>query len=178
MPRLFIGILLPASIQPDLLVLLPDDARLKPARNGQLHLTLHFQGELSDESTSTLSQALAEVRCESFKLVLAGTGVFQQDGGSRGVLWVGVRPSESLQQLHAGVTRVVQHLGLPLEARTWTPHITLARYSGGPPEHLQRFLKRGDRLSFEFDVHDFQLVRSQPGPKGSVYTPLAVFPLR
>lgn|GEM_PF-298931 len=177
MPRLFIGILVPASIQPDLLGLLPDDDRLKPARNGQLHLTLNFQGALSEGLTDVLRQSLAEVRCEPFRLVVAGTGVFQPDSGGRGVLWAGVRPSESLKRLHASVTDVVQHLGLPLEDREWAPHITLARYSSGPPEQLKHFLKRGSAQSAEFDVRDFQMVQSQPGPEGSVYTPLAVFPL-
>lgn len=109
--------------------------------------------------------------------MLGGTGAFPQDAGARGVLWAGVQPSEPLQQLHQAVTAVVQNLGLPLESRPWSPHITLARYSGGPPDDLPRFLRRGERVQMEFDVEDFQLMQSRPGPMGSVYEPLAVFPL-
>lgn len=177
MPRLFIGIMLPPLLQPDLLALLPECGQIKPALPGQLHLTLHFPGAVSEEVTSALQHSLNDVRSSPFTMVLRGTGVFQQDADFRGVLWAGVQPSEPLQHLYAAVTAVVQNAGLPLESRPWTPHITLARYSGGPPEDLQRFLRRGQRLHAEFDVDAFQLMQSRPGPTGSVYTPLAVFPL-
>jgi 2'-5' RNA ligase len=177
MARLFIGIFLPESIQLNLLSMLPDDVRLRPAMAGQLHLTLHFLGELSDNSMVDLSQSLSALQCASFKLVLAGAGVFQQDGGRRGVLWAGILPCEPLRQLHGTVSAVIQNHGLPLEDRPWAPHITLARYSSGPPEHLKRFLNQGTALNAELDVREFQLVQSQPGPNGSVYTSRAVFPL-
>lgn len=177
MARLFIGIFLPDSIQLNLLSMLPDDVRLRPARPGQLHLTLHFLGELSEESIVDLRQSLKELQSASFKLVLAGTGLFQQDGGHRGVLWAGILPCEPLRQLHGTVSAVIQNHGLPLENRPWAPHITLARYSSGPPEHLERFLNQGTALNTEFEVREFHLVQSQPGPKSSVYTSRAVFPL-
>ncbi|MFM8478307.1 MAG: RNA 2',3'-cyclic phosphodiesterase [Planctomycetaceae bacterium] len=177
MPRLFIGIMLPPQDQPELLALLPDCAQIKPSLPGQLHLTLNFPGAVSEAVSSALQHSLSNVRSAPFTMVLTGTGVFPQDSGVRGVLWVGVRLSEPLQRLHAAVTAVVQNAGLPLESRPWSPHITLARYSGGPPEDLQRFLRRGQRVHAEFVVDAFQLMQSRPGPTGSVYTPLAVFPL-
>jgi len=177
MPRLFIGIMLPPLLQPELLALLPDCGQIRPAPPGQLHLTLHFLGAVSDAVSSALQHSLNNVRSAPFTMVLTGAGVFPQDSGVRGVLWAGVQPSEPLQRLHAAVTAVVQNAGLPLEARPWSPHITLARYSGGPPEDLQGFLGRGERVQAEFDVAEFQLLQSRPGPTGSVYTPLAVFPL-
>lgn len=177
MSRQFIGIMLPALLQPELLSLLPEHRQLKPARPGQLHLTLQFLGELPEELSSTLQRALAELRCSRFRMSLAGTGFFEHDSGYRGVLWAGVQPCELLQHLYSAVTAVVGSLGLPLETRPWAPHITLARYSGGPLEEMERFLKRGRRFAAEVDVDNFQLVQSQPGPAGSVYTPLSIFPL-
>jgi 2'-5' RNA ligase len=169
--------MLPSSLQPDLLELLPDSAQLKPARQGQLHLTLHFAGLVSEDVCSRLQCELAAVRCSRFRMVLTDTGVFRQESGLRGVLWAGVQLSEQLQQLYSAVTAVVEAAGLPLESRPWSPHVTLARYFGGPPEDLPLFLRRGRRLHSEFEVLDFQLLESRPGPAGSVYLPLAVFPL-
>ena len=169
--------MLPPLLQPELLSFVPDRPRLKLTRPGQLHLTLHFHGELPDDRVLELKRELAGIRRTRFSLQIAGTGVFEQEPGLRGVLWAGVHLNPPLQRLYDAVTQLVAKLGLRLEDRPWSPHITLARYSGGAleEEDRHRFLKRGQRLSAEFSVEQFELMQSKPDPQGSVYIPRAVF---
>jgi 2'-5' RNA ligase len=169
--------MLPTLLQPELLSFVPDQRRLKLSRPGQLHLTLHFHGELPDDRSLALEQELSGIRQPRFSLQVAGTGVFEQEPGIRGVLWAGVRLNPPLQRLYDAVTQRVTKLGLRLEDRPWSPHITLARYSGGAIEEneMQRFLRRGRRLAAEFPVERFELMQSKPDSLGSVYIPRAVF---
>lgn len=169
--------MLPPTLEADLLELLPDAASLRLARPGQLHLTLQFLGPVCEDVSNSLQRRLAAVACSRFRMLITGTGVFEQAAGSRGVLWAGVQLSEPLQRLYSTVTAMVQAEELLLEDRPWSPHFTLARYSGGPPEALPQFLQRGQRLHVEADVTDFQLLESRPGPAGCVYESRAVFPL-
>lgn len=178
MPRLFTGIMLPERLQPELLAFLPTNELLRLPQPGQLHLTLHFHGNLSDEQTDALAARLPAVVGTPFQLRLARTGIFEHQGGDRGVLWAGVELSAPLQQLHTAVSRLLVDLELPLESQPWVPHVTLARYTGGPLASAVQFLNRGQRLAAEYTVDAFQLMQSTPGPRGSVYRPRAVVRLR
>lgn len=126
MPRLFLAIGLPPepsavlvriqpSATPGLLLVAPD----------QMHLTLHFIGEAGIESVADM---VAGVQAPAFTLKLCGVGRFRG-----GVLWAGVEPNAALLQLHALLRDALQHHGYAVEARAYTPHITLARSSPAAP---------------------------------------------
>lgn len=88
----------------------------------RLHLTLHFLGALPRERIPELTRALRLpfTRCE---LVL-----------DRAALWRGgvaiVEPSAvpaPLVELQGALGAALHAIGLPVEARPWRPHVTLAR---------------------------------------------------
>jgi len=102
-------------------------ARWVPAAN--LHLTLHFLGEVEAERVPALQEALVRVGPAHAPLVLTieGGGAFGSPSHPR-VLWAGVGgETKALGALQADVVEALKPLGFEAEHRDYTAHLTLAR---------------------------------------------------
>lgn len=142
-----------------------------------LHLTLRFIGETDQGRLADLDQELGQIAAPPFDLTLEGVGQF---GSGRKIhtLWAGVEPSEALAHLQAKVESAVVRAGFAPEGRRFTPHVSLARLGGGPPERVMRFLAgNGLFRSRPFPVESFALYESHLGRAGPDYAVLAVYPL-
>src|SRR5579871_5605065 len=88
MLRLFVGIGFPPELKLQLSLLCSGIPNARWVDPGNLHLTLRFIGEISEDRAADIDLALTQLRARRFSLSLAGTGVF---GGDRPHnLWVGV----------------------------------------------------------------------------------------
>jgi 2'-5' RNA ligase len=98
--------------------------RAIPADN--IHLTLAFLGEQSAARAHALASVVDSVDAVPCVLALDRIGTF---GASR-VAWIapGIR-CESLFAMQHGIAAAIRSLGLALEDRPWSPHVTLARKS-------------------------------------------------
>jgi 2'-5' RNA ligase len=94
----------------------------------QLHLTLHFLGEIDDRRVPAIVRALEDpLPMAPFDLAFSGWGVFPSRGAPR-VRWVGVTAGVVEQQTaHRLVGDRLQALGLALETRPLSPHLTVGR---------------------------------------------------
>jgi RNA 2',3'-cyclic 3'-phosphodiesterase len=102
-------------------------ARWVPAAN--LHLTLHFLGEVEAERLPALKEALERVGPAHAPLVLTleGGGAFGSPSHPR-VLWAGVSgETKALGALQADVVEALRPLGFEPEHRDYAAHLTLAR---------------------------------------------------
>jgi 2'-5' RNA ligase len=125
--RLFIAIDLPKQVGWNLARRLEQPPRgVRPVRPGQMHLTLHFLGDVADEARAVLPAALARVTFEPFTIAIRGTGMFPPRGRPT-VLWAGVTDSVPLAALHGGIGVALESCGLAIERRPYVPHVTLAR---------------------------------------------------
>lgn len=139
----------------------PPGARLQPPE--RWHITLHFIGNVPLDGVAPAAEALA-VACEPFELTL-----------QRPQLWPGgiavVRPREvpaALTALHQRLAEALRALALPVEARAFRPHLTLARRAEDavlPAEAAP--LPR-------WRVDGYRLVRSLPA--GGGYQPVRLYP--
>ncbi len=167
--RLFIAIELPETIKEQLAPLccgLPGARWLPPE---QMHLTLHFLGEVEGGVFLEIQEALAAVHAECFDLQLDGVGFFPPRGKPR-VVWAGLKKSELLLQLRNRIESKLVALGLELEKRKFSPHITLARLNNTPPAKVGRFLQHHSLfLSPPFSIECFHLYSSILGRKGAVH---------
>lgn len=125
--RLFIAIDLPKPVCWRLRQLVAEPARgVHPVRLAQLHLTLHFLGDVADDTRVALQAALAAVQQEPFAIAVRGTGVFPPRGRPA-ILWAGVAESAALVALHGASAAAMAACGLDVERRPYVPHVTLAR---------------------------------------------------
>jgi 2'-5' RNA ligase len=107
---------------------------------------------------------------------LTGLGAFPSARRAR-VLWVGLDdPAGLLSGLASDLDGALEPLGYRVEARPFTPHLTLARFK--VPARLEGLLPElaSSRLS-PWLVDHVELFRSHLHPRGARYESLARFPL-
>ena len=180
--RLFTGLALPKEIIDHLSRLvehLRSTAHVKWSPPYNLHITTKFIGEWPEDRLRDLRDALAQVPApDPFEIRVGGFGWFPNPHNPR-VLWVGVHAPPELEALAVATDKAVAALGIPSEARAFSPHLTLARLKEPVPlVLLQRAI--ADLRSDQFGSYKpkcFYLYRSTPGPSSSIYTQLAEFPL-
>jgi len=156
-----------------------------------LHVTLKFVGEKPQAMVEKIEAALASIRSEVFEIRFSGAGFFPTPRAAR-VFWVGIQADERLSVLAKAIDDSLSELGVEKEARAFSPHLTLARASGGSGApgwrkgdksnrqfaKLQDFLERNPAPDFgTMTAREFFLYRSQLSSKGSQYTKIACFEL-
>lgn len=175
MIRLFVGLPLPG----DLATRLEDlgggipNARWVAARN--LHLTLRFVGEVSEDVAEDLHHHLAELPAASFEIRLQGFGTF--GGRKPRALWTGVAANPALQSLQSRIERLAQAVGSPPEKRNFTPHVTLAWLKAAPADRIAAFMHHHSPFAALFTAQTFCLYQSHLHPQGAEYQVLAEYPL-
>lgn len=182
MPRLFTAIELPQAIKQQILGLHSDDLpNARWSRQDQMHITLHFIGEISQEQATATQQALEKVQSYAFSLALAEVGQFPPKGKAR-VLWAGLRVDPMLNALHSRIARALQPTGFVPDERPFEPHLTVARFKPPTPRaaleayfyhytHYERFETPA------FPVTEFLLYESELRPEGARYTVRQRYPL-
>ncbi len=177
--RLFTAIDLPKPVCWRLAQLVTDPPRgVRPVRPAQLHLTLHFLGDVEDDTCSMLRNALAGIQGERFRLSIRGTGVFPPRGRPS-VLWAGVDESEPLGALHAAIGAAVVSCGVEIERRPFIPHVTLARFTPAVPRPwTARFPAETSSLAIDgIPVERFHLYESRKLDNTTEHFIQATFPL-
>ena len=147
-------------------VRLPDTARRIP--RGNLHLTLHFIGNVYFSDMACMREQASRVDADAFQLVIDRQGCF----GKARVGWLGC------SEIPAALVRLHQQLGMRLqscafqpEARPYNPHITIARKVGSIDS------------ATEFDalvwpVREFALIEVQAIENGVQYRVVESWPLK
>lgn len=182
MPRLFVAIDLDPETRAAMAGLqkrLQADGRassgLRWLRPEQLHLTLVFLGEVEESRAGVVAGAIgAPVDRDAFEVEFGGVGAFPPRGAPR-ALWVGAqRGGEELRALQRVLVDRLVQLGVPLESRPFSPHLTLGRWKASRPSDRRRVLDVAPqgRVARSWIDHA-TLYRSQLSSTGSTYTPLA-----
>lgn len=189
--RTFIALALPTEAKTALTNL---QQQLKATLDGQavrwtspenMHLTLHFLGDISTDQVDKINLALQHSVKEqtAFSLSLAETGCFPNLRRPR-IIWVGLRgvlePLITLQgivgeQLHTAI-------GFEPETRPYSPHLTIGRVKKNLPTVKLRQL--GQQMGqfkighlADLPVTAISLMQSDLRPTGSIYTRLVEVPL-
>jgi RNA 2',3'-cyclic 3'-phosphodiesterase len=156
-----------------------------------LHITLKFIGEKPSELVASLQHQLGKVSLSPFPITFSGHGFFPTAKSPR-VFWIGIQAGPDLQRLAASIDETIAQLGIPKEDRVFSPHLTLARKSGGSGSPRRRkddrpnkvFSQLQERLATmpvpEFGTmtaREFFLYQSELSRNGSRYTKLHSFKL-
>jgi len=166
MPRLFVALVPPATVQSELAAVATPlrGLRWTPAEN--IHLTLRFIGEVDDEQQERFAEALARVHVEPFILPVGGVGVFPTRGPAK-VLWAGVGNGHTrLFQLRKQVDEALLRVDSGLAMPGFHPHFTLGRIGEEyETKSLAGFLATHENLEAPpFRVAEFQLMASELTP--------------
>lgn len=149
---------------------------MKWVKPENIHLSLKFLGEVEETREPELRTALQRAagtgsEPRPLTLQVTGFGVFP-DYHRPHVLWAGVTPEPGLELLQHGVEQAFAPLGFPTEARTFRPHVTLARSAReAKPRDFAGLeeLLRGIEFDETVTVADIDLMQSTLQPGGPVY---------
>lgn len=206
MQRIFVGVKLPSLSDPgfaslkaveDLMTVSPagsvpsrvsSSSSSGSSRNGgikwipeeNLHLTLRFIGEVSQDKVLEIQDHLRTISCESFILSFDGVGVIPRRGPPR-VLYVnGVELDGNLRNLQKSVETTISNLGYESEEeKGFLPHITIARLNKVSPKLCKAWMERHrGYLCDPVDIEHFSLFKSTLTPSGAFYEEIERYPLR
>ncbi len=139
-----------------------------------LHLTLKFLGEITEEQSLEVREALKRTarNHHPFSLRLQGTGYFPPGSKNPRVLWVGVQEETGLRALQEELETEMEKLGFAKEERKFHPHLTLGRVKSpsGLPETLAELEKERESEFGEMRVHMITFFQSILKPAGAEYT--------
>jgi 2'-5' RNA ligase len=146
------------------------------ARN--LHLTLHFLGEVDEGRLPLLKEAIAPALAfDRPRIGLAGWGVFPPKAPAR-VIWLGVAAGAgALGSAHASLAERLRAAGFTPEGRPFSPHLTVGRVKIPSGPHWERLARSmpPDPVC-EWELHACTLFQSHVSPAGAVYRSLLSIP--
>ncbi len=175
--RLFIAINLPDDVRGALdAAIAPLRPKLRAVRwvaRERLHITLKFLGECTPERTTEVSAALQVVAAASPVLdcTFAAAGVFPNFRRPR-VVWIGVQ-QPLIAKVVLEIERALEKLGVPAEARPYTPHLTVGRVDGElSVTELSALAAWVAQLGHVAQLHvrSLELMHSELGAGGPTYT--------
>lgn len=140
-----------------------------------LHFTLKFLGEITEEDARRLGSALAVLNQEfpPFPISVGSLGGFPDLRHPR-VLWVGVQiGADQLERLAQRVEAICSDAGLEGDKKPFRSHLTIARSRERRPRSMNLPERALEIQLGEMTVDRVVLMHSQLGPQGAVYTPLS-----
>ena len=137
-----------------------------------LHLTLHFLGEVDEARWPGLREALAPaLEPGAPRLALEGWGTFPPRGPAR-VIWIGVAGGTgALAAAHSALGDRLRRVGMVTEARPFSAHLTVGRVKVPSGLFWNRLCAAVDPpASGEWTVPACTLYQSHLSPAGSTYS--------
>jgi 2'-5' RNA ligase len=153
---------------------------IKPIKGNNLHLTIKFLGEKTDDELNDIIYDLKKITFDSFRIVFNNVGVFPHIKSPR-IIWLGLddESNRKLSDLYLQINNVLKKYEEIRNKDTisksgvqkFSPHLTLFRinkYNKIPnfPPHLS------ERIISERTVDTIILKKSTLTPNGSIYSDL------
>ncbi len=159
------------------------DYALKWVEPQNLHMTIKFLGEVSEEHLRTIKDVLSDTLKgrSAFEIEVTGMGMYPSTQKPR-VIWLGIKGSEPLKDIHQSLDQALQKASIPPDKRGLSPHLTIARVRRNVETLIVQDI--GKTLSqFKIDslgkctIDRIVLYKSTLTPSGPIYDPLLSIPL-
>ena len=184
MKRIFVGINI--QLKPELLEsieLLKEELKVEKIRwvsEENLHLTLTFLGEISDDDVTIVKDVLSQKSKEftSFSFELEGLSYFNHKG-SPSVIFCHVPHNKQLVDLVVSLRESLKQIGFQKNDKEFKPHLTLARMKTlkMPDQFYEVIRKPRKGVQQIVPVNEFVLYESILNPSGAFYAVLQKFSL-
>lgn len=147
--------------------------KAKPVELHNMHFTVQFLGEVSEEMVGKISDALNSIEFSSFSISFASIGVFPKPNSPR-VIWIGTNDGiNELEKLAEIIRSKMSHLGFSPDKK-FKPHVTIFRVKN-KIEDLSSKLEKFSSCSFGKQlVSEIKLKKSELTSTGPIYTDLLV----
>lgn len=147
---------------------------------GNFHLTLKFLGEIQQTKTVDIGRTLKSIASKHREIHLNIDKIGYFEGrGSIHTLWLGFSGEvDKLGALYYDIEEDMHRLGMKKEAKTYTPHITIAQ------DLVLKipFEKLKEKVDFKslntVEVKEISLIKSEEAGGKRIYTPISTFELK
>lgn len=143
-----------------------------------IHLTLKFLGEVTDEYVGKVKEALDKTAAgfKPFEISLSGIGAFPELDYAR-VIWVGVeKGKEETEEVARRLEDELEKFGFAKDERPFTAHLTIGRVrTGKNKEALKEKINLLNAKPYPLNpqtISQIVLYQSKLTPNGPIYTPL------
>ncbi|MEM2341935.1 MAG: RNA 2',3'-cyclic phosphodiesterase [Candidatus Bathyarchaeia archaeon] len=135
--------------------LLETGADLKLVEPKNIHITIRFLGEITPAMIDKVYGEMGKVTFSPFDIEIRGLGAFPNLRHIN-VIWAGIRRgSNELRSIYYQLEPNLQRLGLKLDDKGFSPHLTIARVrTGRKRDELAKIIK-------DFENHEFGIVRAR-----------------
>lgn len=163
--RLFIALKIPRQTQSRIHETLSKKigAAFKVVEEENLHITLLFIGEKSEEEARKIKERFGKIRFKPFKIRFTGAGSF----GTK-VVWIGIK--EGKEELEELARTASATLGIKQD-KEFMAHLTIARNKRASVKEFTRTMRELEKEEFDehFEVETIALVKSTTLPSGPSY---------
>ena len=147
--------------------------KAKPVELHNMHFTVQFLGEVSEEMVGKISAVLSSLEFSAFSISFASIGVFPKPNFPR-VIWIGTNDGvNELEKLAEMIRSKLSQLGFSPDKK-FKPHVTIFRVKN-KIEDISSKLEKFSSYSFGKQVvSEIKLKKSELTPNGPIYTDLLV----
>ena len=169
--RAFIAIDLPEDLRTSIHNIgarLPGRFSAVPVSN--IHLTIHFLGEISDEKADEAKRIMASVKIKKFEAKVKGLSFF--GGKAVQTIFANVLDGGISAKLHSGLAFGLEASGFTLDKKEYQPHITIARMKHEVPATKEFIMANSSHDFGSFVVQRISLKESMLSDSGPTYVSL------
>jgi 2'-5' RNA ligase len=147
--------------------------KAKPVELHNMHFTVQFLGEVSEETIGKISGALNSIEFSAFSISFASIGVFPKPNFPR-VIWIGTNDGvNELEELAEMIRSKLSDIGFSPDKK-FKPHVTIFRVKN-KIEDLPSKLEKFSSCSFGKQlISEIKLKKSELTYQGPIYTDLLV----
>lgn len=144
----------------------------KPTELKNLHFTLQFLGEVSEQTIDKIIQSLNTVEFSKFDISLKGIGAFPKLKSPK-IIWIGTdeKSGKMMTELSKKVEKALEPLGFSSE-KPFKPHITVFRIKKKVSD-ITKELEDYKTMDFGIqEITSIKLKKSELTPNGPIYSDL------
>jgi len=166
--RLFVSIDLPEHDLKTIHSWMPKLDGWKKVSTNQMHLTLVFLGECTEQQKIQIHEQLANIIFTPFQIKVGGLGAFPNKSNPR-IIWAAVQQNDQLMNLQSKISDQLNDVvDLSNNHQSFIPHITIARKKSGKGiRQVEQMVVQKDTSSITARIESFQLKQSILKPSGS-----------
>jgi len=147
--------------------------KAKPVELHNMHFTVQFLGEVSEEMIGKISDALNSIEFSAFSISFVSVGVFPKPNFPR-VIWIGTDDGiNELEKLAGMVRSKLSQLGFSPDTK-FKPHVTIFRVKNKIEDMSDKLEKFSSYYFGKQTVSEIKLKKSELTPNGPIYTDLLV----
>ena len=147
--------------------------KAKPVKLHNMHFTVQFLGEVSEDMIGKISDALNSIKFSAFSISFVSIGVFPKPNFPR-IIWVGTDDGiNELEKLAEMIRSKLSHLGFSPDKK-FKPHVTIFRVKNKIEDVSDKLEKFSSYYFGKQTISEIKLKKSELTPNGPIYTDLLV----